>query len=94
MNLPGFDRKKPKTRLAEIPVDALQASTHQPRRIFAQEELESLAASIRANGILQPLLVRRSGDDYELVAGERRLRAAKLVGLQTVPCMCGGRINS
>lgn len=88
MNLPGFDRKKAKSRrLAEISVDALRAGAHQPRRMFANEELESLAASIRENGILQPLLVRRCSGGYEVVAGERRLRAAKLAGLNTVPCM-------
>ena len=87
MNLPGFDRKKAKSRLAEISIDALQAGVHQPRKMFAKEELDSLAASIRENGILQPLLVRRCSDGFEVIAGERRLRAAKLAGLNTVPCM-------
>ena len=87
MNLPGFDRKKAKSRLAEISIDALQAGVHQPRKMFAKEELDSLAASIRENGILQPLLVRRCSDGFEVIAGERRLRAAKLAGLNTVPSM-------
>ena len=73
--------------LAEISIDALQAGVHQPRKMFAKEELDSLAASIRENGILQPLLVRRCSDGFEVIAGERRLRAAKLAGLNTVPCM-------
>lgn len=87
MNIPGFDRKKAKSRLAELPVDALRAGTQQPRKTFDGEELDSLAASIRQNGILQPLLVRRCGSEYEVIAGERRLRAAKLAGAGTVPCM-------
>lgn len=87
MNIPGFDRKKAKSRLAELPVDALRAGTQQPRKTFDGEELDSLAASIRQNGILQPLLVRRCGSEYEVIAGERRLRAAKLTGAGTVPCM-------
>jgi ParB family transcriptional regulator, chromosome partitioning protein len=57
----------------------------QPRRTFAPEELEELAASIRASGVLQPLLVRREGDRYQLIAGERRLRASQLVGNTEVP---------
>jgi len=57
----------------------------QPRTIFQPERLEELAASIRANGIIQPLIVRRSGDSYQIVAGERRWRAAQLAGLTEVP---------
>ena len=59
----------------------------QPRRTFAEAELESLAASIRRHGVLQPLTVRRTENGWELVAGERRLRAAVLAGLETVPCL-------
>jgi ParB family transcriptional regulator, chromosome partitioning protein len=57
----------------------------QPRTIFQPEKLEELAQSIRANGIIQPLIVRKLGNGYELIAGERRLRAAKLAGLAEVP---------
>ena len=59
----------------------------QPRKIFRQEALEELAASIRQHGILQPLSVRRVENGYELVAGERRLRAAQLAGLTEIPCL-------
>lgn len=68
-----------------LPIDAIQPNPMQPRTIFQSERLEELAASIRANGIIQPLIVRSHGDQYQLVAGERRWRAAKLVGLADVP---------
>ena len=57
----------------------------QPRTVFQPERLEELAASIRANGIIQPMIVRRIGDAYQIVAGERRWRAAQLAGLTEVP---------
>ena len=65
----------------------VQPCAFQPRRQFATEELQELADSIREQGILQPLIVRRRGDDYELIAGERRWRAAKLAGLNEVPAL-------
>jgi ParB family transcriptional regulator, chromosome partitioning protein len=68
-----------------LPVDSIDANPFQPRRLFHPERLEELAQSIRANGIIQPLVVRRSGDRYQLVAGERRWRAAKLAGVSHVP---------
>jgi ParB family chromosome partitioning protein len=68
-----------------LPVDAIDPNPFQPRRLFHPERLEELAQSIRANGIIQPLVVRRSGDRHQLVAGERRWRAAKLAGVAHVP---------
>ncbi len=84
-----FQQKKEKTinKVLEIPCEQIAPNPYQPRRDFAQDELLSLAASIKADGILQPLSVRRSGDRFELIAGERRLRAAILAGLDTVPCI-------
>lgn len=70
-----------------LPLDAIQPNPDQPRKRFTQAELEELAASIRALGILQPLTVRRREMGWELVAGERRLRAARLAGLGEVPCL-------
>jgi ParB family chromosome partitioning protein len=71
--------------LLEVPVNAVAPNPKQPRTHWDEEEIQTLAASIREVGILQPIVVRRSGDDgYELVAGERRLRAAKVAGLATV----------
>ena len=66
-------------------VEDIFPNPDQPRNRFDQEGLESLAETIRKRGILQPLLVRRKGEKYELIAGERRLRAAKIAGLEKVP---------
>ena len=70
-----------------LPVDAIVPNPDQPRKRFSQPELEELAASIQALGVLQPLTVRRRNGGWELVAGERRLRAARLAGLSQVPCL-------
>ena len=74
-------------RILFLPADEIRPNPSQPRRVFDQEGLEELAASIRALGILQPLTVRRGPGGWELVAGERRLRAARLAGLSQVPCI-------
>ena len=74
-------------RILFLPADEIRPNPSQPRRVFDQEGLEELAASIRALGILQPLTVRRGPEGWELVAGERRLRAARLAGLSQVPCI-------
>jgi ParB family chromosome partitioning protein len=71
--------------LLEVPIDAIAPNRRQPRTTFDDESLRSLALSIQEVGILQPIVVRRTGSGYELIAGERRLRAAKLAGLATVP---------
>jgi ParB family chromosome partitioning protein len=72
--------------IAMAQVDAIQVNQYQPRRDFDEKALDELAQSIRANGIIQPLVVRKSSTgNYELIAGERRLRAAKAVGLKQVP---------
>lgn len=69
----------------ELPVKSIKANPYQPRQTFDQEKLEDLAASIKEFGIVQPLVVRKKGRGYELVAGERRLRAAILAGVDKVP---------
>jgi ParB family chromosome partitioning protein len=71
----------------EIPVEAITPNPYQPRDAFDEEALGSLADSIREVGLLQPVLVRPVGAGFELIAGERRLRAAKRVGLQTIPAL-------
>jgi len=73
------------TESQAIPIDSIDANPLQPRRTFQAERLEELAQSIRANGIIQPLVVRRAGDRFQLVAGERRWRAARLAGVEEVP---------
>ena len=69
----------------EVELDSIVPGAMQPRTHFDEASLESLAESIRSHGIVQPLIVRRRGDSYELIAGERRWRAAKLAGLAKVP---------
>ena len=74
-------------RVVQVAVSDIFPNQYQPRRHFAEEDLRALADSIRQNGILQPLTVRRIGEQNELIAGERRLRAAKLAGMSHVPCI-------
>lgn len=73
--------------VAYIPVEDILPGQMQPRRHFSRQGLEELRASIAEHGVLQPLTVRSRGDCFELIAGERRLRAAKLAGLGEVPCI-------
>ena len=75
------------TRVQYIPLGRIRPNPQQPGHSFDEEGLAELAASIRSCGILQPLTVRRAGEGYELVAGERRLRAARIAGLREVPCL-------
>jgi ParB family chromosome partitioning protein len=74
-------------QFVEIPVARISANAYQPRRRFDPGKLSELASSIRESGLLQPVIVRRSSDGFELVAGERRLRAAKEAGLGSVPAI-------
>ena len=74
-------------RVVFLPAKAIKPNPAQPRRIFREEALAELADSIRRHGILQPLSVRRVGNTYELIAGERRLRAGILAGLTEIPCI-------
>jgi ParB family chromosome partitioning protein len=68
-----------------IPVAKIQQNPHQPRKRFDDDELAALAASVKNHGVLQPLVVRPAGDSFQLIAGERRLRAAQMAGLAEVP---------
>lgn len=70
-----------------VPVEDIVPGPMQPRQFFSREGLEELRDSIAENGVLQPLTVRCKGDRFELIAGERRLRAAKMAGLSEVPCI-------
>ena len=75
------------TRVLFLPITSITPNPNQPRHTFCPDSLEELAASIRLYGILQPLSVRKIPGGYELISGERRLRAAKLAGLSEVPCI-------
>lgn len=66
-------------------ISSIDQNPHQPRKTFDEEEIDALGESIKNHGVLQPLVVRKIGDRYQLIAGERRLRAAQKVGLQEVP---------
>ena len=87
-----FERKKPSGKLLSLPIDQIHPSPFQARKSFDEQELTALAQSIRENGLLQPVTVRKVAEGYELVAGERRLRACKLARMETIPailCDCG-----
>lgn len=71
----------------ELELDRIDPNPDQPRRVFATEQLEQLADSIRRHGVLQPVVVRTSGDRYELVVGERRWRASQVAGRRTIPAV-------
>ena len=73
------------SKLVELPLDEIVRDEDQPRKQFSQESLQELADSIREHGVLQPLVVTKKGDKYQIVAGERRWRASRLAGLKTVP---------
>lgn len=74
-------------RVVFLPARAIRPNPAQPRKVFRADALEELSDSIRQHGLLQPLSVRRSGSGYELIAGERRLRAAQMAGLSEIPCI-------
>lgn len=82
-----FSKGSAKARLLEVAVEDVQPGEGQARRVFREEELAELAASIREVGVLQPIVVRHQGRGFELVAGERRWRAARMAGLTHVPAL-------
>lgn len=73
-------------KVAELPVQSLEPSRYQPRVHFDEAAMQELTDSIRINGLIQPITVRRQGDHYEIIAGERRWRACQRAGFDTVPC--------
>lgn len=70
-----------------LPLERIRANPFQPRREFSAEQLEELAASIREHGVLHPVVVRKRGDEYELIVGERRTRACRALGWETIPAI-------
>src|ERR1700693_5285284 len=83
--IPGAPEAGSTSGLLEVPINAISPNPRQPRTRFDDDTMEALAVSIREVGILQPIVVRKSERGYELIAGERRVRAAKLAGLATIP---------
>jgi len=73
--------------LTEVPLDQIDANPFQPRRTFSADKLKELADSIRSSGVVQPILLRRADGRYQLIAGERRWRAARQAGLTTIPAV-------
>ena len=81
------DGREKKEEQAMVKLSLIQANPKQPRKQFSQEELEELSQSIKQFGVLQPLLVKKEGPFYEIIAGERRFRAAKMAGLTEIPVL-------
>lgn len=82
-----FERKKSAGKIYSLPIDQIRPSPYQARQSFDEQELEGLAQSIRENGLLQPISVRKAGDGYELIAGERRLRACRMAKMESIPAI-------
>lgn len=77
----------------ELPIESVRPNPHQPRKSFAPQSLAELQDSIRQHGVLQPIVVRPGSGGYELIAGERRWRAAKALGLDTIPAVVRDRVS-
>ena len=84
---PTEEAKEPSGKEALVKTRLVEPNRNQPRKDFSDEELNELAESIRIHGVIQPLIVVRKGDHYEIVAGERRWRAAKMAGLKEIPVL-------
>ena len=85
---PAAEAPTPRGNVQEVPLDAIALNPRQPRARFDEQAIEELASSIRDRGVLQPILLRGAGKGrYELIAGERRLRASRLAGLDTIPAL-------
>ena len=82
---PTSEEDQSLSKLVEVPLEDVVRDEEQPRKNFSKESLEELAASIRQHGVLSPIVVVKKGKQYQIVAGERRWRASKLAGLETVP---------
>lgn len=83
--IPSRDEPPRSIGLAEIPIGQISPNPYQPRKTFDEASIEELTRSVREHGIVQPLVVTRAGNQFRLIAGERRFRAAQKAGLQTVP---------
>ena len=80
-------KETPKEEITEIKIDELRSNPYQPRKVFDKEALQELADSIKEHGVFQPIIVKKSIKGYEIIAGERRVKASKLAGLETIPAI-------
>lgn len=91
LDLESFEKSvyetTPKDEILEIPIDELRPNPYQPRKTFDEEALRELADSIEEHGVFQPIIVKRSIKGYEIIAGERRFRASKMAGKNTIPAI-------
>lgn len=84
----GYDKETSGTEeVKQVPVDSIRPNRFQPRTVFDDERMEELSQTIKTHGIIQPVVVRKNGPVYELIAGERRWRAAKKLGLASIPAI-------
>ncbi len=83
--IPNFETEEARENLNEIPLLQISLNPLQPRKMFNERVMEELVSSIREKGVIQPVTVRKKGEEYELIAGERRVRAARIAGLETIP---------
>ena len=81
------DKEKKALGINEIELDKIVPNEYQPRKVFNDEKMKELAASIKEQGVIQPVIVHRTGGGYQLIAGERRWRASRLAGLKTIPAL-------
>src|SRR5216683_896286 len=87
LSSPGPSSTESGTTTLELPIDSISPNPQQPRKAFDDKALHDLSASLKQSGVLQPVVVRRLGDGYQLVVGERRWRAAKLAGITRIPAL-------
>lgn len=83
----GMAEKERRDEVKELPVEAIDASPYQPRTVFDDKRIDELCQTIQTHGIIQPIVVRKKDGRYELIAGERRLRAVKKMGLEKIPAI-------
>ncbi len=91
LDLDSFERSvyesASKEEIIEIPLEELRPNPYQPRKVFHEESLKELTESIKEHGVFQPIIVKKSIKGYEIIAGERRVRASKMAGLETIPAI-------
>ena len=91
INFENFEKdivtNTPKNDITEIKISDIRSNPYQPRKTFNESSLKELADSIKEYGIIEPIIVKKSVKGYELIAGERRTKAAKLAGLETIPAV-------